>query len=256
MPASLRWCLGDAHPGRHRAGTANHRPYFGDDGRRRSHRPGDTERRVPAEVVNRNDDIGHLADVFNAMVEKLESWNAVLDREVRKRTVELNAEKAGGTALSRYRRGHAAGTGPQRPDHDDQSGRQGHPGATESDVVGRDWFASFVPERLRATVRDVFLRLMTGETEIVRNYENPVIRLDGGEREIAWRNILITDEAGRAQAFCLRHRYHRPQDLRRRTGAAPRPPRRAGRGAHDATGGGTRPGRGGQPRQERLHRQT
>ena len=33
------------------------------------------------------------------MVEKLESWNAVLDREVRKRTVELNAEKA---AAQRY----------------------------------------------------------------------------------------------------------------------------------------------------------
>ena len=39
---------------------------------------------------------------------------------------------------------------------------------------------------------------MTGETEIVRNYESgdPARRQ---EREIAWRNILITDEAGRAQ---------------------------------------------------------
>ncbi len=162
---------------------------------------GETERRVPAAVANRNDDIGHLAAVFNTMVEKLESWNAVLDREVRKRTVELDAEKA---AAQRYldiaavmllaldRNGRITMI--------NQAGKV-ILGVTESDVIGRDWFASFVPERLRASVRDVFLRLMTGETEIVRNYENPVIRLDGREREIAWRNILITDEAGHAQGI-------------------------------------------------------
>ena len=160
---------------------------------------GEAERRIPASIAGRNDDIGHLADVFNTMVGKLESWNADLDDEVRKRTRELAAEKASAQRyldiaavmlLALDRSGRITML--------NQTGRV-ILGAADTDVIGRDWFTTFLPERLRATVREVFLRLLTGETELVSHYENPIIRLDGQEREISWRNILITDEAGHTQ---------------------------------------------------------
>jgi PAS domain S-box-containing protein len=70
-------------------------------------------------------------------------------------------------------------------------------GGTVADIVGRNWFDAFVPERLRAEVRRVFTGLMRGELEPVENYENPVVTLLGEERLVAWHNVLLRDETGR-----------------------------------------------------------
>ncbi len=70
-------------------------------------------------------------------------------------------------------------------------------GGTPGDIVGRNWFDTFVPERLRAEVRRGFERLMRGVLEPMEYYENPVVTLRGEERLVAWHNALLRDETGR-----------------------------------------------------------
>ena len=70
-------------------------------------------------------------------------------------------------------------------------------GAAEEEIVGANWFDSFVPAPRREEVRGVFRRLMAGELEPVASIENPVVARDGAERLIAWHHTLIRDEQGR-----------------------------------------------------------
>jgi PAS domain S-box-containing protein len=70
-------------------------------------------------------------------------------------------------------------------------------GGTCDDIVGRNWFDTFVPERLRDQVRQVFAGLMSGQLEPVEYYENPVVTLRGEERLVVWHNALLRDQQGR-----------------------------------------------------------
>lgn len=69
-------------------------------------------------------------------------------------------------------------------------------GLEEQNVVGENWFDTFIPERMREEIRGVFQRLMTGELQPVEYYENPVLTGSGSEKMIAWHNTVLTDEAG------------------------------------------------------------
>ena len=67
----------------------------------------------------------------------------------------------------------------------------------ESDLIGADWFARFVPEREREITRATFAQLMTGEVEPVERFENSIVSATGRERRIAWHNTLLRDASGR-----------------------------------------------------------
>jgi len=69
-------------------------------------------------------------------------------------------------------------------------------GGASADIVGRNWFEHFVPADQRDEVKDVFGHLMAGDLPPLKDYENEVLRLDGGKRLIAWRNSLLRDAAG------------------------------------------------------------
>ncbi|MFZ5760310.1 MAG: PAS domain S-box protein [Thermodesulfobacteriota bacterium] len=69
-------------------------------------------------------------------------------------------------------------------------------GCPEEEIVGRNWFASFIPERIRAEVRQVAENFRAGATEQFAFYENPVLRGDGSERILAWHNIPLYDDSG------------------------------------------------------------
>ena len=69
-------------------------------------------------------------------------------------------------------------------------------GYAEEEVLGRSWFDQFLPAGIRDEVRRVFLSLLSGDAEPVKNYQNPVLTRSGEERIIAWYNALIRDEAG------------------------------------------------------------
>ena len=69
-------------------------------------------------------------------------------------------------------------------------------GCEEKEIIGKNWFDTFLPERIRDEVKAVAAKLLAGEIEPVEYYENPVLTKSGEERIIAWRNTVLTDEAG------------------------------------------------------------
>ena len=72
-------------------------------------------------------------------------------------------------------------------------------GAEEDEIVGQNWFDTYIPERNRREIRAVYKLLMAGETEPTEYYENTVLTKDGSERIIAWHNTLLVDEEGKIQ---------------------------------------------------------
>ncbi len=80
--------------------------------------------------------------------------------------------------------------------------RKGHEilGYEEEEIVGKNWFDVFVPERSRSEIRAVFSELINGELGPAEYYENPVITRSGEQRMIAWHNSLLKDDEGRVIA--------------------------------------------------------
>ena len=69
-------------------------------------------------------------------------------------------------------------------------------GWTREEILGRDWFDLFVPEEVRAGVRDAFGKLLAGDI-FVAHYENDIVTRRGDRRHIAWDNTLLRDAEGR-----------------------------------------------------------
>jgi len=76
--------------------------------------------------------------------------------------------------------------------------RKGHQvlGYAEGELLGRNWFETCVPERLRDEVQPVFRQLIAGQLEPAEYHENPVLTRSGQERIIAWHNTLLRSPAG------------------------------------------------------------
>jgi PAS domain S-box-containing protein len=69
-------------------------------------------------------------------------------------------------------------------------------GLPEEEIIGKDWFDNFIPERIKDEVKEVFYRLMAGEAEPVEHYDNPLVNSQGEERIMAWHNRLLWDSEG------------------------------------------------------------
>jgi PAS domain S-box-containing protein len=69
-------------------------------------------------------------------------------------------------------------------------------GYEQTEILGRNWFDNFLPERLREELRPVAQELLAGEMETVEYFENPVLTKSGEERIIAWHNTILKDEYG------------------------------------------------------------
>ncbi|MBU0985178.1 MAG: PAS domain S-box protein, partial [candidate division Zixibacteria bacterium] len=72
-------------------------------------------------------------------------------------------------------------------------------GLPETEIVGRNWFDSFVPADIRGEVRAGFRQLMNGDTKPMEFYDNPIVNADGEHRLIAWNNTIIRDDDGNIQ---------------------------------------------------------
>ena len=70
-------------------------------------------------------------------------------------------------------------------------------GYEEREVVGQNWFDTFVSERDRDEVKAYFDKLMAGEVELVERFEKCVLNKSGEERLIAWHDTLIRGDEGR-----------------------------------------------------------
>jgi len=90
------------------------------------------------------------------------------------------------------------------------------------EVVGRPWFAHFVPERDRPGIEVAFADLLDGRM-LTPHFTNAVLASSGEERVVAWNNALRSDNDGhivgtlsigedltaqkRAEAVILRQAY-------------------------------------------------
>jgi len=69
-------------------------------------------------------------------------------------------------------------------------------GQAREEILGRNWFETFLPERVRAEVRNVCEKITDGTIDAPERFENPVCRADGSERWMAWRKRAVRDAAG------------------------------------------------------------
>lgn len=67
---------------------------------------------------------------------------------------------------------------------------------SEDDVIGNDWFDTFIPEAGRDRMRETFDQIVRGERESWKYVENAVLTKDGKERLVAWHNTVLKDENG------------------------------------------------------------
>lgn len=70
----------------------------------------------------------------------------------------------------------------------------------EKEVIGRDWFNTFIPKDIRESTREVYKSLVSGGAKPVDYYENRVVDKKGRERLVAWRNAVLKDNKGRVYA--------------------------------------------------------
>jgi len=74
-------------------------------------------------------------------------------------------------------------------------------GYAGDDLIGKNWFATVVPERLRDPLARNFARLVAGRIEPPAFEESPVVTRDGRERLIRWHNALLRDADGNVVAM-------------------------------------------------------
>ncbi len=70
-------------------------------------------------------------------------------------------------------------------------------GYREREIVGKNWFDHFLPERVRPFIRGAFRRIVEGGHPSTDSLENPVLTGAGEEKLISWKNAVIRDSEGR-----------------------------------------------------------
>jgi PAS domain S-box-containing protein len=73
-------------------------------------------------------------------------------------------------------------------------------GYNEKEIIGKNWFETFIPKKDREEVKAVFKKLIAGEIEPVEYFENSILTKDKGERIIAWHNNFLRDEGSKTIA--------------------------------------------------------
>ncbi len=73
-------------------------------------------------------------------------------------------------------------------------------GYTTKEIIGKNWYDTFIPERLRERIKSVAAELLAGKIGPVKYFESPVLTKGGEERIIAWCNTIVRDGAGQILA--------------------------------------------------------
>lgn len=69
-------------------------------------------------------------------------------------------------------------------------------GYTQEEIVGKNWFDTFIPARLRESTKAAFAELVAGSRKKMEFFENPVLTKGGEERLIRWHNSILKDDNG------------------------------------------------------------
>ena len=69
-------------------------------------------------------------------------------------------------------------------------------GYEKGEILGKNWFDNFLPERIRKDIKTVFSKLIDGEVELAEYFDNVVLTKTGQERIIGWHNTALKNSAG------------------------------------------------------------
>lgn len=69
-------------------------------------------------------------------------------------------------------------------------------GYEEKDILGKYWFDTFIPAHIAPEVKQFFKKVISGEIDNTKFYENAVITASGEERIISWHNTTLKDKNG------------------------------------------------------------
>lgn len=67
---------------------------------------------------------------------------------------------------------------------------------SEEELVGKNWFDNFVPQRFRDETRGTFNEILRGKLFEFGVHENPVVSRSGEETAMQWSNNILRDENG------------------------------------------------------------
>jgi len=73
-------------------------------------------------------------------------------------------------------------------------------GWDREDALGKNWFHFFVPEKNRALFLESFRQVLAGNSQMI-HYRSKVLRRDGSQRTIHWRNSFLYDASGKPYAI-------------------------------------------------------
>ncbi|MBM4278202.1 MAG: PAS domain S-box protein [Deltaproteobacteria bacterium] len=68
-------------------------------------------------------------------------------------------------------------------------------GYDEKEIVGKNWFDHFMPERVRENAKAVFSKIISGEKGSFEYVESVILTKRGEARIIAWYSTILRDEA-------------------------------------------------------------
>ena len=69
-------------------------------------------------------------------------------------------------------------------------------GYKEEEILGKNWFEHFIPDRFKKEVLPVSKKLLSGDFKVVETFENKILTKSGEERLIDWKNTVLKDEQG------------------------------------------------------------
>ena len=69
-------------------------------------------------------------------------------------------------------------------------------GYEQDEIIGKNWFDNYLPERLRGPVSNVFGQLMAGEGDPVAYYENAILAKGNIEKVLGFNNTILHDTDG------------------------------------------------------------
>lgn len=65
------------------------------------------------------------------------------------------------------------------------------------ELIGKNWFKTCIQPEISKEIQSVFKRLMSGDVENVKQYDNAVLTKQGSLKHIRWHNSILKDDQGK-----------------------------------------------------------
>jgi PAS domain S-box-containing protein len=66
----------------------------------------------------------------------------------------------------------------------------------KDEIIGKNWFANFIPRSDIVKTREIFKNIITGNLKLSEYFENKILTKDKNEKYIAWHNSARLDDKG------------------------------------------------------------